>query len=338
MKLNLLKCCSLLILAGGIALPTTGSLLAAEILIGDRLNSAVHRYTVDGDYIATLVTDPANIVQLSAMQISPDYRYLYVASAGNNQVTRYDYSYKNGTATNPIPFATGAQGLAFPGGVLVSPDGGTIYVGNIGGTGVAQFNADGTPAGSPVLGMIGGTIPLFSGLAYAPTGEILVAGYQDVVTQTTGGVGKIDAGFTTLSDLVAPTTSLSGAATMLVVGNDLYVSAGNAGTVSKFSALDGSVDGDFVTITGLGFPAGLLAAPDGNGILVGELSNVDGQGSILRYDFNGTFIEQFAPAVASGGFSEATALVLVNVPEPATCGMMAVALVSIACIARRRLA
>src|SRR5690606_13892961 len=110
------------------------------------------------------------------------------------------------------------------------------------------------------------------------------------------------------------------------------------GTVTRFDATTGAVDPGFTQITGLGFPAGLLAAPDGNGILVGELSNVDGDGSILRYGFDGTFIEVFAPAVDLnvGGFTEATALVLVNVPEPATWGMMAGVLASIALVSRRR--
>jgi DNA-binding beta-propeller fold protein YncE len=338
MKLNLLKYIHLLFFVGlviGAAAPVAG----AELLISDRVSNAVHRYTVDGQYIATLIPNNGDLLSPSGIQLSADSRHLYVASSGNNRVIRYDYSYTQGTATNPVIFADMADGLLFPNSILFSQDGQKIYVSNLGGSGVAQFNLDGTPAGPPILGMIGGTIPIFSGLAYAPNGDILVGGHVNPADPdpfaSTGAVGRIDAGFTTLSDHIAPASSLSGVGTMLVIGNDLYVAAGYAGTVSKFDAITGVADPNFNMITGLGFPAGLLAAPDGNGILIGELSNMDGQGSILRYDFDGTLIGQFAPAVAVNGFAEATGLLLVNVPEPTTCVLLAIAVVLTVGLARR---
>lgn len=334
MKLNLLSSLSLLLVAVGSVVTSSSSVWAAEILIGDRAKSAVHRYTVDGEYIATMIEDEDNINMLTAMQLSPDYRHLYVVSALNDQVTRYDYNYQQGTASNPVAFATAADGLMFPGGLLFSQDGNTIYVANLGGSGVIPFDLDGNVAGAPLMGSIGGTVPLFSGMAHSPTGDILVGGHQDVTTGTTGGVGRIDAGFTAISDFVAPETTLNGVATLLVDGNDLYVSAGYAGTVHKFDATTGAVDPDFTTISGLQFPAGLMLAPDGNGILVGDLGQAIGEGIILRYDFDGTLIGPFA-TTASGGFSEATAMILVNVPEPAALCMIAVLVLSMAVVFRR---
>lgn len=340
MKLLLLKSFTLVLVAGAIVAGTLSSASAAEVLIADRISNAIHRYTVDGDYIATLVSDGVNLNQPAGLQLSPDFRHLYVASSLNSQVVRYDYSYTQGTATNPVVFADASDGLLFPNSILFSEDGNTIYVSDIAGAGVAQFNLDGTVAGPPMLGAIGGTIPLFSGLARGPSGEILVGGHVDPTIldpfASNGAVGRIDAGFTTLSDFIAPSMSLAGVSSLLVDGNDLYVVALYAGTVSRFDATTGALDPTF-SISGLGFPAGLMLAPDGNGLLVGVLSDMGGEGAILRYDFSGNFVEEFAPAVMTGGFSEATAMLLVNVPEPATCGFVAMALLPLGYIVRRRL-
>jgi hypothetical protein len=235
-------------------------------------------------------------------------------------------------------FADTDDGLAFPNSVLFSQDNDTIYVSNLGGTGVAQFNLDGSVAGAPIHGAIaGGSIFQFSGLAFAPTGELLVGGFQDFPAGLAGAVARSDGGLTTISDFIGPSMLLNGAGNLVVHGDDLYVAAGYAGTVSRFDVTTGAIDPGF-SIDGLMFPASLMLAPDGNGILIGVLGMADGEGSILRYGFDGALIEEFAAATLApnAGFGEATGMVLVPVPEPATLGMMGAAIVSLVCFARRR--
>ena len=297
--------------------------VAGEILVSDRLTNSVFRYSESGTFLGTLLTDNVNLNQPSGIEVSPDGTKLYVASSQTNQVIEYDYDYAAGTATNPSVFAS--AGLSFPNSISFSPDGCRVYVSNLGGTGVAQFKPDGTSSGAAVNGVVaGGSIFQFSGLAFAPTGELIVGGFQDFPAGTSGAVAKSDAGITTLSDFIAPAATLNGVGDILVVGNDLYVTAGFAGRVDKYDATTGALDGGFTPITGLAFPASILAAPDGNGILVGTLGFADGTGSILRYGFDGTPLGVFAAAQLDpmNGFTEPTAMTYV-VPEPTAFALFA---------------
>jgi hypothetical protein len=113
--------------------------------------------------------------------------------------------------------------------------------------------------------------------------------------------------------LVAPATSLNGASGLLVHGDDLYVTSMFASNIQRFDAHTGAHDPTF-SVAGLEFPQGLLAAPDGNGLLVGILGVSNGAGHIARYDFDGALLGTFA-AHGNGGFTEATAFI--EVPDPA---------------------
>lgn len=311
---------------------------AGEILVSDRINNSVYRYSPDGSFLGILLTDHVNLNWPNGIQVSPDQTKLYVASGQNNLVVRYDYDYAAGTATNPWVLATAAEGLAFPNSIIFSPSGDRIFVSNLGGTGVTQLNLDGSVAGPPINGLVGGgSVFQFSGLAYAPGGELLVGGFQDFPAGTSGAVARSDVGHTTLSDFIGPANNLSGTGNLLVLGNDLYVTAGNTGRVDRYNATTGALDGTFTPITGLGFPISILAAPDGNGILIGDLGLVDGTGAILRYDFDGTFLSEFALVQANplDGFQEATGMLYV-VPEPATGGLLIAAVAWLPLLWRRR--
>ena len=307
---------------------------ADQLLVADRLSNAVYRYSGNGTLLGTVLTDNVNLNQPSGITLSPDSTKLYVASSANSQVVQYDYSVATGTATNPTIFANAAEGLAFPSSILFSQDGGKVYVSNLGGTGVAQFNTDGTVAGPPVNGAVGsGAFFQFSGLAFAPTGELLVGAFQDFPAGTNGTVAKSNAAITSLGDFLTPSPSLLGASGLLVDGNDLYVSGMFAGTIQRFNATTGAVDPSF-GLSGLAFPQTLLDNPNGSGFLAGILGFVNGSGSISKFGYDGSSLGVFANA-GGGGFTEATAFVSV-VPEPATIGMLTCAAAALGFTMRRR--
>lgn len=309
---------------------------ADQLLVADRLSNAVYRYSGNGTLLGTVLTDNVNLNQPSGMALSPDSTKLYVASSMNNRVMQYDYSVATGTAINPTIFADATDGIAFPSSILFSQDGSKVFVSNLGGTGVAQFNADGTSAGAPVNGLIGGgAFFQYSGLAFAPGGELLVGAFQDFPGGTTGAVAKSNAAISTIADFVAPSTSINGASGLLVDGDDLYVSGLFAGTIQRYDATTGAVDPSF-GLSGLAFPQGLLANPNGPGFLAGILGFANGSGNIAKYGYDGSFLGVFASA-GGGGFTEATSFVAV-VPEPVTFGLLTVAVAALGFTVRRRLA
>lgn len=307
---------------------------AKQLLVADRLSNSVYRYNSGGVLLGTALVDNVNISQATGLALSPDQTKLFVASAQNSRVMQYDYSVATGTATNPVIFAEGAlDGLSFPSSILFSQDGNRIYVSNLGGTGIAQFNTDGSSAGPAITGLVGGgSVFQFSGLAFAPGGELLVGGFQDFPAGTSGAVAKSNAAISTIADFVAPAASLNGASGLLVNGDHLYVTGLFAGNIQRFDAATGAVDPSF-NVSGLAFPQGLAAAPDGNGLLVGILGFAEGEGNISRYDFSGNLLGVFATPSANG-FTEATAFAVVT-PEPTTIGL-ALTVVALSAYANRR--
>jgi hypothetical protein len=216
----------------------------------------------------------------------------------------------------------------FPNSILFSEDGNTVYVSNLGGSGIAKFNLDGSPAGAPVLGALDGkpveteegmidtSIFQFSGLAHSPGGELLVGGFQNFPGSNRGAVGRTDAAIATLGEFIMADESLNGVGNLLVHDSDLYVAAGFAGSVRKFNAASGDLDENFTPIVDLQFPASMILAPDGQGFLVGSLGFVDGSGNISQFGFDGTPQDVFASAQTDpeNGFQEATGMVYVEDP------------------------
>jgi hypothetical protein len=271
--------------------------------------------------LGVVLSDNVNINQPVGMALSPDLTKLYISSAQNSRLISYDYNYAAGTANNPTILAEGRDdGLAFPNAILVEPDGSKIYVSNLDptqagdvyvSTGVAQFNTDGTNAGPNINGPIGGgSIVQLSGLAWGPDGKLLVGGFLDFPGGSQGAVGKSNDAKTALGDFIAPAASLNGASSVLVHGNDVYVSGMFASDIRRYDYTTGALDPNF-HVDDLAFPSGLVLSPDGDGFLAGILGFANGQGHIAHYGFDGQLVGGgvFA-APGGGGFSEATVMVV----------------------------
>jgi hypothetical protein len=296
----------------------TPSVGGAELLVADRLNNSVYRFSESGELLNTVLADGENLNQPSGMALSPDRSRLYVSSFQNSRVMRYDYDPMTGTATNPAIFAEGfADGIAAPGGIALGDKGQTIYVANLGGTGVARFNADGSSAGAPLqLPSSGGnSFAQFSGLAWGPSGELLVAAFQDFPAGTSGAIASWQVGAPQMELAVGPSNSLNGVSGLFADGDQLYASGLFASNVQRFDLTTGLADPSFL-IEGIPFPQSIVAAPDGNGLLVGVLGFEDGEGDIVRYDLDGELVEFWA-SPGMGGFEEPTVMVVVPDVLPA---------------------
>jgi autotransporter-associated beta strand protein len=291
---------------------------ASEMLVADRTTNSVYRYTPDGQFLGVLVNDPTNLNAPTGIQISPDRTELYVSSSNNSEVVRYNYNYQAGTATNPTVIATGDSGLSFPSSIEFSSAGNTMYVSSLDYSppngGVVPLTPSGASAG-PAL--VGGSINSYSGLALAPNGALVVGGFKDD-TGSMGGVLKSDPAITAISDLVPPTTSLFGAAGIMTRGNDVYVTAGFAGRVAAYNLTTGALDPAFTPITGLGFPASVTLASDGQSLLVATLGFAAGGGKISRYSLSGQFLGTVATPQSdpSASFEEPTAILMVSDGTP----------------------
>lgn len=278
----------------------------------------VYRYNQNGKLVDSVIVNPSGLVAPTGLALSPDKTKLYV-STFFDKVFQYDYSVVTGKATNGSIFADASKGLSIPSTIKFSQDGSTIFVANLYGGGVSQFDIDGNVIGSPLFG---GSIYAYSGLDFAPTGELLVGGYSDGGAFNEGipGGGVLKSAGSYLTDLVTPTTSIDGVAGIAVHGNDLYVASNTMGTVAKFNVHTGAVDSTFNFDGPVAFPQSLGIDPSGNSLLVGIQGDPDPMNftasSIGRYSLDGGFIETFIEA-GNDGFNEATAFIII-VPEPAS--------------------
>ncbi len=287
---------------------------AADILIADRLNSNVYRYSETGTLLNAVLPAPGPGDQLQLSQavglaLSPDLEHLYVSSYLNRRVLRYDYDYATGTASAGIIFADAADGLMSPNAILFSEDGSTIYVSNLGQTGLSRFHLDGSSAGAPLFFAAPDQTShsLHSGLAWAPDGDLLVNSWRSFPTGTHGAVGRFSSGDPAIEMFVEPDTSINGASGIMVHDGFVYVTGMFSNSVRRFDLDTGAIDPSFA-IDGPSYPQGLLASPDGNGFLLGVL-NV---GTVEHYDFNGVLVgDGIFAEPGGGGFAEATAFIAV---------------------------
>jgi hypothetical protein len=304
----------------GVVLPLETPVLtrAADVLVADRLTDSVYRYSPSGTFLNVVLVErdevPADdfIDQPTGLALSPDAAKLYVSSSQTNKVIRYDYDALTGLASNASVFADAADALQFPNAITFSPAGDKIYVSSLGGTGVAQFNVDGSSAGGP-LGAAGELAGGATGLDWTPSGELLVGSFADLPAGTTGSFFKSNPAVTSVAAFIGPSTSLAGASGVLVHGDYVYATGMFASSLRRFNLAEGSPDPDF-NVGGLAFPQGLMEAPDGNGMLAGILGYANGAGHIAHYDFDGNLVgDGVFASPGGGGFSEATAFVTVRV-------------------------
>jgi hypothetical protein len=283
--------------------------IADEVLISDRITNRILRYSAAGEYIGVLTDDTAYLSEPNGMAVTGSM--LYVANRQSNSV--FGFAYDGYTATNP-PIAI-TTGLNVPASILINDDAEVtaMYISNLGvqfdGATVANLKLDGSPISDDLTG--GGPTGR-SGLALAPDGSLLVSGF------VSGEVLKFNTESNQFESFIAPNQALMGAGNLLVDGNSLYVAAGFTGMVMKFDATTGEPDPAFTPIANLQFPASLVKAPDGNGILVGSLGFQDGVGRIDRYATDGTLIGLWAANSSENpelGFAEATGMVVVPSPE-----------------------
>lgn len=349
MKLRHALCLGLPALALAMAFISTATVWGGEYLVADRLTNRVLRYSEGGSFLGVLIDDQVNLNEPAGLTISPNGSKLYVTSRLNSAVVEYNYSGTTATYSKSITSANAAPStIDAPASVLFSPDGSTMYVSNLGqqamANTVARLNADGTSAGND---LVGGDITGRSGLAWSPSGELLVSDYgffgPPFPFGEFGGVLRYDTASQTFVEFVDHSQDLRGAANMLVVGDDLYLVAGYGGRLGRFDANTGALDTTFATngyVAGLDFPATVALGPGGQSLLVSVLTSVNGAGFISEYDFDGNLLGNFAmnsnanPAL---GFREATAIAYSTVPEPtaAMLGLVGLAVTGLLCGSRR---
>lgn len=307
------------------------SATADQLLVLDRNESKILRYSANGTLLGTVLDDETNLKLPAGLTLSPDSSSLYVSSFDSGQVFKYDYNSATATATNSTLFASG---LANPSSIQFSPDGNKIFVSTLGGTsGLVQYNLDGSSAGPPIFATFDNfAFPLYSGMTYGPNDELFVGAFMNA-TQSAGAVVKLNAAGDALDSFVAPSQALIGASGLMVEANHLYVSGLFTGAIQRFDVTSGGMDPTF-GVYSLAYPQALLQAPDGNGFLVGILGDgLNAPSSVARYSYDGSFLGTF---ISTGsGLTEATAFIAV-VPEPATLGMLTLAVAALGFTVRRR--
>jgi hypothetical protein len=305
------------------------------VLIADRPQNRILKYSDSGTFLNVVVEDATNLGGVgnasgpNALGVTPDGTKLFVSSL-NSSVVRYDF---NGTtASNPLKIVsnTGST-INDPGGILVAPGGPIVYVANRGfgfADSVARFDFAGIGIGDD---LDGGGFTGRTGLAYSPSFDVLagVFGSDFMGGGPGGGVVRYDEANMTFVPLVPNSPAIAGVASLLVNGNDLYLTASVGadfqGRVAKYNVATGAIDATWGTgglITpALSFPSGLTETADGSGFLVSMLTfATTGAGRVDRYLYDGTPMGVWASNSTANpalGFVEATALLQV-VPEPST--------------------
>lgn len=339
---NSLRTLCLLLLGTVVLLVQIDIVEAGQYLIADRMSNRVLRYSEGGAFLGVLIDDSVNLNQPAGITISPDESKLYITSRLNSRVVEYNYFGSTATFSQSISSATASPStINAPASVLFSQDASRLYVSNLGAAANATTVAQLTPAGASAgADLTGGPATGRSGMAWNPSGELLVGSYG---FSPVGGVLRYDTGTSAFVNFVTPVAELRGAANLLVNGDDLYVAAGFGGRLGKFDANTGLIDTSFGTdgyVSGLAFPASLALDPDGQSLLLGILGATNGSGRIDRYDLDGNLLGTFAnnsnanPAL---GFREATGIAYSTVvPEPASAVLGMLAIAAVGALARGR--
>jgi outer membrane protein assembly factor BamB len=244
---------------------------------------------------------------------------LYVASAANDRILRYDGT--TGAFLNafiqPNANGLGATDLDYPVDMAFGPDG-NLYVSSQLNDAILRFN----PNTGAFLGSFasGGILDGPSGITFANGSLYAVGRFRNNVVRYDFATGAVNGSFS-LSGLNQPFG--------IDVGADgrLYVAEGNAGRVLRIDQNSGSVLSTFAS--GLSLPIGVGFGPGGD-LFVANF-NAD---TVSRFDgvtgaSEGTFVPASAGADGANFFS-------FSVPEPGSALLLAAGSALLAQRSRRR--
>ena len=249
----------------------------ADLLVSSFSSSQVFRCNENtGLLIDTFVPNTNGLLNLPhGLAFGPD-GHLYVASAGNDAVLRYDGT--NG-GYRGVFVTSGLGGLDYP--VWLEFRGGALYVSSQLNNQVLRYHAtNGAFLGAFVSTNDNGGLNGPSGMAWGPDGHLYVVGrFGNHVLRYDGTNGAFLSAFVAAGGggLSQPFGGQFGP------DGNFYVASGNNAKVARFHGTNGTYLGDFVVSagSGLSLPIGLEFGPGGH-LFVASFNNH----RIVR--FNGT--------------------------------------------------
>jgi gluconolactonase len=265
----------------------------AEFFVASFNGNRIHRFSeTNGTAIGTGIFIAANSGGLSlphGMAMGPDGN-LYVASAGNDAVLRYNGT--NGAFIDEFVSPTNAF-LDYPVWLEFRPDG-FLYVSSQLNNSVVRFDAaSGAFAGVFVTNGSGG-LNGPSGMAWGPDGNLYVTGrFGDHVKKYDGTNGTFLGTFVATGGPLAQPFGIK-------FGPDghLYVVSGNSNAVARFHGQTGAYLGNFVAAGsgGLSLPIDLTFGPNGD-LYVASFNN----NKVARFNGGtGAYVSDFVASGAGG--------------------------------------
>jgi DNA-binding beta-propeller fold protein YncE len=247
----------------------------ADLLVSSFNNGRVFRFNEHtGVLVDTFVSNTNGLLNLPhGLAFGPDGN-LYVASAGNDSILKYDGT--NGGYLGPFVLL-GMGGLDYP--VWLEFRGGSLFVSSQLNDSVLRYNAtNGAFISAFVSTNDNGGLDGPSGMAWGPDGHLYVVGrFGDHVMRFDGTNGNFLNAFVPAGagGLSQPFGCHFGA------DGHLYVVSGNNSKVARFDGTNGTYLGDFVVSvgSGLAFPIGLEFGP-GGALFVASFSNH----RVVRFD------------------------------------------------------
>ena len=237
--------------------------------------------------------------------MSPDFKELFVSSSQNNRVMKYDYDAATGVATNPTIFADATGGLAFPNDIQFSPDGSKVYVANLGG-GVSPLQRRWNQRGSKAAIRPESATRYVDGICVHEG----IAGWR--VFDSSGRRRDRESPISQFHPSWIPfaaSPAITGATGLMIHDGYLYVSGLFASDIRRLQFVKRH-DGRFVGDQQCMISPGPGRDTGRKRISRWHLGISSGSGNISRYSFDGRSWAH-SPSPGGGGFTEATAFVVV---------------------------